>query len=149
MVPISETEIAARLFTYIAARGLERLHAFQLGVQRLEDRGGVEGGFGGFGGCDRRRRWTRRAVRTLEFAVAVEILASEVHVRGAVGSVHLWSVSQQHVCSVKTSQEARRSRKHFLDREAAEQSKYLAPQEQWTGPLQHILRFNHSGNSFR
>ena len=45
MVPISETKFAAGLFTYIAASGLERLHVFQLRVQRLENRGGVGGGF--------------------------------------------------------------------------------------------------------
>ena len=72
MVPISEkAEIgAAVLVTYIAARGLERVRVFQLGVQRLEDRGRVVGrGLGG-----------GREVCTIQSAVAVEIFAGKIHV---------------------------------------------------------------------
>ena len=89
MVPISamqSEEKGGLLFTYVAARRLERVRVFQLGVQGLEDRGRVDGG-GGIG----------LRLREVAAAAAVEILASEVHaVRGALGcQIHLLRVSQR------------------------------------------------------
>ena len=88
MVPISamQSEEKGALFTYVAARRLERVRVFQLGVQGLEDRGRVDEG-GGLG----------LRLREVAAAAAVEILASEVHaVRGALGcQIHLLRVSQR------------------------------------------------------
>ena len=99
MVPISamQSEEEGGLVTYVAARRLERVRVFQLGVQGLEDRGGVIGGrLGGRGRGRRRRRRARRAV-------AVGIFASKVHGHRALGQIHLLRVSQRHVrfCSVR------------------------------------------------